>query len=86
MEINYEIHDKKMWAIVAWFWEWEHLSKSVEGVVMVFTDYKNLKYFNTTKVLTRRQARWAEDLAGYNFKVIYRPGLKNTKPDVLSRR
>src|SRR6266566_2120292 len=29
---------------------------------------------------------WAEDLAGYNFKVIYRPGLKNTKPDVLSRR
>ena len=85
-EINYDIHDKEMGAIVASFREWEHLLKSVEGEVMVFTDHKNLEYFNTTKVLTRRQARWAEDLAGYNFKVIYRPGLKNTKPDVLSRR
>ena len=53
---------------------------------MVFTDHKNLEYFNTTKVLPRRQAHWAEYLAGYNFKVIYRTGLNNTKPDVLSRR
>jgi len=53
---------------------------------MVYTDYKNLEYFNTTKVLTRRQAHWAEDLAVYKFKVIYRPGLKNTKHDDLSKR
>ena len=85
-EINFDILDKEMGAIVASFREWEHLLKSVEGEVMVFTDHKNLEYFNTTKVLTCRQARWAEDLAGYNFKVVYRPGLKNTKPDVLSRR
>jgi RNase H-like domain found in reverse transcriptase/Reverse transcriptase (RNA-dependent DNA polymerase)/Integrase zinc binding domain/Chromo (CHRromatin Organisation MOdifier) domain/Integrase core domain len=85
-EINYDIHDKEMGAIVAAFREWEHLLKSVEGEVTVFTDHKNLEYFNTTKVLTRRQARWSEDLAGYNFKVIYRPGVKNNKPDVLSRR
>jgi hypothetical protein len=37
-------------------------------------------------VLTRRQARWAEHLAEFNFKVVYRPGDKNTKADVLSRR
>ena len=85
-EINYDIHDKEMGAIVASFREWEHLLKSVESEISVFTDHKNLEYFNSTKVLTRRQARWAEDLAGYNFKVLYRPGLKNTKPDVLSRR
>jgi len=85
-EINYDIHDKEMGAIVASFRVWEHLLKSVEGEMMVYTDLKNLEYFNTTKVPTRRQARWAEDLAGYNFKVIYRPGLKNTKPDVFSRR
>lgn len=85
-EVNYDIHDKEMGAIVAAFREWEHLLKSVEGEVTVFTDHKNLEYFNTTKVLTRRQARWSEDLAGYNFKVIYRPGVKNCKPDILSRR
>jgi hypothetical protein len=43
-------------------------------------------WFATTKVLTRRQARWAEHLAEFNFKVVYRPGDKNTKADVLSRR
>jgi len=36
---------------------------------MVYTDHENMEYFDTTKVLTRRQARWAEDLAGYIFKV-----------------
>jgi hypothetical protein len=45
-----------------------------------------LEYFATSKVLTRRQARWSEHLAEFNFKVIYRPGEKNTKADVLSRR
>jgi hypothetical protein len=72
-----------MGAVVASIREWEHLLKSVKGEVMVYTDDKNLEYFNTTKVLTCRQARWAEDLAEYNFKVIYRPSLNNTKPDVL---
>jgi hypothetical protein len=74
-----------MGAIVASFREWEHLLKSVEREVMVYTDHKNMEYFNTTKVLTHRQAYWAKDLVGYKFKVIYRPGLMNTKPDVLSR-
>ncbi|KAH0607133.1 uncharacterized protein H6S33_003121 [Morchella sextelata] len=85
-EINYDIHDKEMGAIVASFREWEHMLKSCEQEITVFTDHKNLEYFNSTKVLTRRQARWSEDLAGYNFKVVYRPGEKNGKTDVLSRR
>ena len=56
-EINYDVHDKKMGAIVFSFKEWEHLLKSCEQEVTVFTDHKNLEYFNNTKVLTRRQAR-----------------------------
>jgi hypothetical protein len=59
--------------------------KSCEQEITVFTDYKNLKYFDSTKVLNRRQARWSEDFTGYNFKVIYRQGEKNGKTDVLSR-
>jgi len=53
---------------------------------MVFTDHKNLQYFNTTKLLNRRQARWAEILGQFNFKLVYRPGEKNGKADALSRR
>jgi hypothetical protein len=60
--------------------------KSTASKITVFTDHKNLEYFATTKVLTRRQARWAEHLEGYNFKVLYRPGNKNAKADMLSRR
>jgi hypothetical protein len=48
-------------------------------------DYKNLEYFMTTKVLNRRQVRWAQELAGVDFKIFYRKGTSNGKPDTLSR-
>jgi len=54
--------------------------------VQVFSDHQNLEYFTTTKVLNRRQARWAQKLAGIDFKIFYRPEVKNGKPDALSRR
>ena len=75
-----------MLAIVVAFKEWEHMLKSVQSKITVFTNHKNLEYFAITKVLTRRQACWAEHLAEYNFKVVYRPGNKNAKADMLSRR
>jgi hypothetical protein len=40
----------------------------------------------TTKQLNRRQARWAEFLSKFNFKIQYRPGTQGTKPDLLTRR
>jgi hypothetical protein len=55
-------------------------------MVQVFTDHKNLEYFMTTKVLNRRQACWAQELAGMDFKIFYRKGTSNGKPDALSRR
>jgi hypothetical protein len=36
--------------------------------------------------LTRRQARWAEFLSGFNFRIQFRPGKLNQKPDILTRR
>jgi len=51
---------------------------------VVFTDHKNLEYVNTTKLLNQRQARWAEILSQFNFKIIYLPGEKNGKTDALS--
>jgi len=38
--------------------------------IVVFTDPKNLAYFNTTKLLNPRQARWAEILSQFNFKIV----------------
>ena len=56
-EINYHIHDKEMLAIVAALKEWEHMLKSCQEEFTDFTDHKNLEYFASTKVLSRRQAR-----------------------------
>jgi hypothetical protein len=70
-EINYDVHDKEMLAIVTAFKEWEHMLKSVADEITVYTNHKNLEYFATSKVLTRRQARWSEHHAEFNFKLIY---------------
>ena len=52
----------------------------------MFSDHQNQENFTTTKVLNRRQARWAQELAGIDFRIYYRPGTQNGKPDALSRR
>jgi hypothetical protein len=44
-----------------------------------------LRYFITTRVLTRRQARWAVTLSTIDFEIIYRAGSKNLA-DAPSRR
>jgi len=85
-EINYEIHNKELLAIVDTF---KHSRRYCEGAahqVQVFSDHQNLEYFTTTKVLNRRQAWWVQDVAGIDFWIYYRPGTQNTKPDALSRR
>jgi len=85
-EINYEIHDKELLAIVDAFKHWHQYCEGAEHQIQVFTDHHNLEYFTTSKALNRRQARWAEELAGINFRVYYRPGTQNGKTDALSRR
>src|SRR5438034_249542 len=52
----------------------------------VFTDHKNLEYFTMMKVLNKRQAQWAEELAEYNFTIIYCTGASNMKANLLSHR
>lgn len=84
-EMNYEIHDKELLAIVDSFFRWRRYLEGAEHRVEVFSDHQNLAYFTTAKVLNRRQARWAQELAAYNFIINYRPGKLNGKADVLSR-
>jgi len=84
-DIDYDVHGKEMAAIVAAFKEWAYMLMLVDDQILVYTDYKNLEYFNTTKTLNRRQHRWAEFLQPFNFKVIYREGRLNDKADALLR-
>ena len=69
-EVNYEIHNKEMLAIVTAFKEWCRYLEGENHQVKIYTDHKNLEYFLTTKIPNRRQARWAQELAGYDFQII----------------
>jgi hypothetical protein len=83
-EMNYPIHDKEMLAIVRAFEHWRSELEGTDHPVEVLTDHKALEYFMGTKSLSARQARWAEILSRYNFKILYRPGKTNTA-DPLTR-
>lgn len=53
--------------------------------IVVYSDYKNLEYFISTKQLNRRQARQAEFLSQFNFVISYRLGRQGKKPDAFTR-
>ncbi len=60
--------------------------EGTQNQVQVYTDYKNLIYFTTTKELNRQQVQWAETLATYNFKISYVKGSENARANALSRK
>ena len=53
---------------------------------IVNTDNSALKQLKSLKKNTGMMARWTEELAGYEFRVIHRPGKLNTNANALSRR
>jgi len=85
-ELNYNIYDKEMLAIVDSLEHYRHLFEGLEQQITIYSDHHNLLWFTETKVYNRRQARWAEKLAKYDFVIHFRPGVQGGKPDVLSRR
>ena len=84
-ERNYATPDQEMLAIVCAFKHWRHYLEGARHEVIVLTDHANLRTFMTTKTLSRRQVRWAEQLSAYNLRVEYRAGRKNPA-DGPSRR
>ena len=85
-ECNYEIYDKDLMAIIRYFKEWRLELESTPHPIRVLSDHKNLEYFISMKLLSRRQARWSEFLSRFNFKIVYRPGKAGAKLDALTRR
>src|SRR5437016_2964387 len=84
-ERNYDTHDQELLAIVKSFKQWRHYLEGSRHPIVVLADYANLRYFMTTKELSRRQARWAERLAAFDFEIQYRKGSTNPA-DGPSRR
>jgi hypothetical protein len=84
-ECNYDIHDREMLAIVLALGHWRHYCEGAKHTITNFTDHKTFEVFMSTKILNRRQARWAELLSGYDFVLVHTPGSSNPA-DGPSRR
>jgi len=83
---NYEIHDKKMLAVIRCLEVWRHFLEEAATKFKIWTDHKNLEYFIKAQKLNRRQARWALYLSRFNFTLKHVLGSKMGKVDSLSRR
>jgi hypothetical protein len=82
-EENYDVHDKELLAIVVTLEHWRIYAESCSDLT-VFSDYKNLVNFTTTKTLNQQQVRWLETLEQYKFKIVYILGKDNSRADALS--
>ena len=76
-----------MLAIILALEEWHaKLERLQANPFSVYSDYKALKYFITTKKLFARQAYQAEYLSRFHFKLIYCIRKANKQADALSRK
>ncbi|CCE34913.1 uncharacterized protein CPUR_08852 [Claviceps purpurea 20.1] len=85
-EINYQIHDKELLSIISTIKHFRGELRSCRKTFTILSDHRNLQYFMTTRMLSERQIRWAEELSYYNFTIKFRAGKDSEKPDFLSRR
>ncbi|SCV70790.1 BQ2448_3552 [Microbotryum intermedium] len=82
-EANYPTHEQELLAVVGALRQWRVNLMGVHFTVL--TDHESLKYLKTQENLSKRQARWVERLADYDFDITYIPGGENTVADAMSR-
>ena len=85
-EINYDVHDKELLAIICALEHWRHCLVGSPFKISVFCDHRNLIFFQSRRLLKPRHARWATRLSPFQFVLTYRPGCTNDAADALSRR
>jgi len=85
-ECNYGIGDKELLAIINALEKWHIYLHLLPQLFTILTDHHNLQTFTTKALLSRCQARWAQEIAQYDFKILFRPGKDNGKADALTRR
>jgi RNase H-like domain found in reverse transcriptase len=83
-ELNYDTHDKELMAIYKAFKAWQHYLEGTKVPIDVVMDHKNLEYFCTTQILSRRQAQWSTFLSEFNMVIRFCPGHLGTKPNALT--
>ncbi|KAG5715660.1 hypothetical protein E4T56_gene542 [Termitomyces sp. T112] len=87
MELNYNIYNKELLAIIKAFHQWWAYLKGSPHHIQVYSDHNNLQYFTTTKQLSCCQAQWSETLlevSPFYANKSYNPWLMLSLKDIPS--
>ena len=74
---NYNTPQSKLLAIVDAIKHWRYYLKGAMHPITILTDHSNLQRFMTKRDLRGQEAQWAQELAHYDFQIVYRPGKLN---------
>ena len=82
-EGNYPTHERELLAVIHALRTWRHYLQGSKFTIL--TDHHSLKYFMTQPNLSKRQARWLDFLAEFDYEIVHKPGKSNVVADALSR-
>jgi hypothetical protein len=86
IERKYEIYNRELLGIIRALKEWRHYIQGSGHTTIVYSDHKNLTYFQTAQKLNDWHARWSLYLSVFDLKLIHLPETKMVQSDALSRQ
>ena len=86
-ELNYDIYNKELLAIIYALKEWHPYLLNTCETFEIWTDHKNLSYFRKVQDLNSQQAHIGTylKLQDFDYTLHHIPGMLNSKANILSR-
>ena len=83
-EQGYSTHERELLAILYSLQTWRPYLNGSKFKIL--TDHHPLKYLDSQRTLSRKQARWVEFMQEFDYRIDYIKGKLNTVADALSRQ